>query len=188
MKRSLFNAIPYHYAPFFRALHIIIALLILSQIINSNFIEEESLGGSGIEKVMTWVHVVSGFSLIFFGLVLLAWMLTQRGFRWYYAWLIMDFRGVAKDLSTLRKFRLPDAAQGSIAASIQGLGVVALLLVACSGGLWFVANSWLNASEEMANYYLHLHKFLTTFIEIYFYAHGAMGILHMLLARKSDVS
>jgi len=188
MKNRFLNAIPYDYAPFFRALHITIALLILSQIINSNFIDSEALSGSGSESVITWMHVVSGFLLIFFGLVLLAWMLTQRGFRWYYAWLMMDFSGIRKDLNTLKNLKLPEAAQGSIASTIQGLGVIALLLVACSGGIWFIANSWWNASEETIDYYLHLHKFLTTFIELYFYAHGAMGILHALLARNSAVS
>jgi hypothetical protein len=34
---------------------------------------------------------------------------------------------------------------------------------------------------------LHLHKFLTVFIETYFWAHGAMGLLHIFLTVRSQM-
>lgn len=188
MKLKLINAIPYSYAPFFRGLHIAVAVLILSQIINSNFIEAELLTDSSVEGVITWLHVVSGFLLIFLGLTLLAWMLSQRGFRWYYAWMMLDFNGIRRDIKLISQRKLPEAAQGGIAAAVQGLGVLALLLVASSGGVWFLAETLLKNASDAAEYYLRLHKFLTTFIEIYFYAHGLMGLLHMLLVRNTPAS
>ena len=33
---------------------------------------------------------------------------------------------------------------------------------------------------------LHVHKFLTVFIETYFWAHGAMGLLHIFLTVRSQ--
>ncbi|EFN5794762.1 cytochrome b/b6 domain-containing protein, partial [Escherichia coli] len=33
---------------------------------------------------------------------------------------------------------------------------------------------------------LNLHKFLTVFIETYFWAHGSMGLLHIFLTIRSQ--
>jgi hypothetical protein len=57
-------------------------------------------------------------------------MLKQRGFRYYFAWLALDFKGVIEDVKVLFSFRLPEAHAGGIAALIQGLGVLSLLGVA----------------------------------------------------------
>lgn len=183
MKVTLWRSLPHEEAPFFRVLHIIVALLILVQVINSNFTEREAIGGHSMETVITWLHIVSGLGLIVLGLVMLTWMFAQRGFRWYFAWLSVDFQGIREDLLTLAKGQLPEARAGGIAATIQGLGVVSLLAVAIIGGLWFAVYTSQGTSSSLAHTLLHWHKFLTTFIEIYFYAHGAMGILHIILAR-----
>lgn len=184
MVKKLWLHLSHDYAPFFRGLHISVALLILSQIINSNFTEREALSDNSLEGYITWFHIISGFTLIFLGFMLITWMLTQRGFRWYYAWIIFDFRGIKQDFSLLKAFSLPDATRGGIAATIQGLGVISLLLVALSGGLWFLAQCMAGIPVDMVRSFMHWHKFLTTFVELYFYAHGAMGILHMYLARN----
>ncbi|ADU71703.1 cytochrome b/b6 domain-containing protein [Pantoea sp. At-9b] len=181
MKVNLWRSLPHEDAPFFRLLHIIVAVLILAQIINSNFTEREALDEHSLVTVITWLHIVSGLGLIVLGVVMLAWMFSQRGFRWYFAWLRADFRAIRQDLLTLVKGRLPEAQSGGIAATIQGLGVVSLLAVAITGGLWFAVYNSQGASSTLAHSLLHWHKFLTTFIEIYFYAHGAMGISHILL-------
>jgi len=185
MKSRFWNMLPHEYAPFFRALHIIVALLILSQIINSNFTETEALSESGLDGVITWVHVISGLGLIICGFLLLGWMMTQRGFTYYFAWVKLDFDGIKQDISTLLKYRLPEAHSGGIASTIQGLGVLALLCVAMSGGLWFVLNA---VKSDLADTVIEWHKFLTTFVEVYFYAHGTMGILHLLIARYKNRS
>lgn len=181
MKVSIWRSLPHENAPLFRLLHILVAVLILAQIINSNFTRREALGGHSLETTITWMHIVSGFGLIVLGIVLLWWMFSQRGFNWYFAWAKADFRGIRQDLNTLAKLKLPEALPGGIAATIQGLGVVALLAVAVSGGLWFVVNTIQGPSSAFAHSILHWHKFLTTFIEVYFYAHGAMGLLHIFL-------
>lgn len=175
--------LPHHDAPFFRRLHLVVAILILSQIINSNFTERDAVGGHSLETVITWFHIVSGLLLIAAGFAMLIWMRVQRGFHWYFAWLTLDFRGIRDDVACLARLKLPEAHSGGIAATVQGLGVSSLLLVACSGGLWFVLNSTSCAAPWLADAVLHWHTFLTTFVEIYFYSHGAMGVLHILLSR-----
>ncbi len=75
---------------------------------------------------------------------------------------------------------------GGIAALVQGLGVLALLGVALCGGFWFALNTALGTSPVLTETVLHVHKFLTVFIETYFWAHGAMGLLHIFLTVRSQ--
>ncbi|WP_230204007.1 cytochrome b/b6 domain-containing protein [Enterobacter hormaechei] len=124
MKLRLWNLLPHDYAPFFRILHIIVAFLILSQIINSNLTETEAIGEHSLEGVITWMHIISGLGLIICGFIMLSWMLTQRGFTYYFSWVGLDFSGIKQDIKTLTSFRLPDAHSGGIASTIQGFGVL----------------------------------------------------------------
>jgi hypothetical protein len=181
MNEPLRNALPHKDSPFFRLLHIVVAVLILLQIVNSNLTDSEIPGGFTLTGIVTWFHIVSGFALIGLGCAMLVWMLTQRGFHYYFCWLKLDFRGVAEDIKTLISLRLPEAHAGGMAALIQGLGVLALLGVAICGGCWFVLNTTLGPSSMLTRDVLSLHKFLTVFIETYFWAHGAMGLLHIFL-------
>jgi hypothetical protein len=103
-----------------------------------------------------------------------------------FAWLALDFKGVIEDINVLFSFRLPDAHAGGIAALIQGLGVLSLLGVAMCGGLWFVLNTFYGPSSALTESMLHFHKFLTVFIEAYFWAHGAMGLIHIFLIVRSQ--
>ncbi|APZ68579.1 TPA_asm: cytochrome b/b6 domain-containing protein [Salmonella enterica subsp. enterica serovar Java] len=182
MLKKLWFQLPHREFPGFRLLHIVIAALILFQIINSNLISSDALGQTGISNIMTWLHIFSGTGLIVLGIVMLVWMLVRRGGRYYFCWLFMDFRGIKQDIFTLRQFRLPDAHAGGIAATIQGLGVLALLAVALSGALWFLLDYFAVTTSLNTEQIISLHKFLTGFIEAYFFAHGAMGLLHMALS------
>ena len=187
MNENLRNALPHKNTPFLRVLHIIVAVLILLQIINSNLTESDALSDYTLTGFVTWFHVITGLSLIVLGFVMLAWMLTQRGFHYYFAWLTLDFRGVVEDIKMLISFRLPEAHAGGIAALIQGLGVLALLGVASCGGFWFALNTIPGMSPVLTESVLNVHKFLTVFIETYFWAHGSMGLLHIFLTIRSQM-
>ena len=97
MNENLRNALPHKDTPFLRVLHIILAVLILLQIVSSNLTESDALSDYTLTGFVTWFHVITGLSLIVLGLIMLAWMLTQRGFHYYFAWLTLDFRGVVED-------------------------------------------------------------------------------------------
>ena len=181
MAVNLRRALPHQDTPFFRGLHIVVAVLVLAQIINSNMTETESLGQFSLTGMVTFLHIISGFGLLLCGVVMLFWMLAQRGARYYFSYLYLDFQGVTDDFRTLRQFRLPEAHAGGMAAIVQGLGVLSLLGMAAVGGLWFILNMMYGPDSVLVHDVLHLHKFLTVFIETYFWAHGAMGILHLLL-------
>lgn len=184
MTPHLRNVFPHQDSPFFRVLHIVVAVLVLAQIINSNLTEQEALGQATLTGAVTWLHIISGFGLLLCGFIMLTWMLTQRGFQYYFAWMLFDFRGIADDFRTLRQFSFPEAHSGGMAATVQGLGIASLLGVAGCGGLWFILNTMYGPEASLTHQVLHLHKFLTIFIETYFWAHGAMGILHILMALR----
>ncbi|MEN3753933.1 cytochrome b/b6 domain-containing protein [Mangrovibacter yixingensis] len=164
-----------------RVVHILIAVLVIGQIINSNATEVEAISdvSAGLLVFLcTWLHIIAGSLLVILGFALLFYVLVLRGFRYYYAWLLGDFSGIVKDLRTLAHFRLPEASAGGIAATVQGLGVGALLLVALSGAIGVAL--YLMGYVVGFNV-IHWHKFLTGLIEVYIFAHGAMGLLHFAL-------
>lgn len=180
------DVLPHQDSRFFRHLHILVALLILAQIINSNLTQRKALGQWSVTGIVTWLHIIAGFATLFCGVIMLYWMLSQRGFRYYFSWVCRDFRGIMQDFRTLGKLRLPDAHPGGIAATVQGLGVVSLHIVAVCGGLWFVLNTYYGANAALTHQVLHLHKALTLYIETYFWAHATMGIVHMFLTLRSQ--
>ncbi|ENF7819251.1 cytochrome b/b6 domain-containing protein, partial [Enterobacter soli] len=155
MNEQLRDALPHKDTPFLRVLHIIVAVLVLLQIINSNLTESEALSDYSLTGFVTWFHVISGLALIVLGVVMLGWMLKNRGFRYYFAWLVLDFRGIIEDLKMLFSFRLPEAHAGGIAALIQGLGVLSLLGVAVCGGTWFALETIYGPSSALAESTLH---------------------------------
>jgi cytochrome b561 len=88
--------------------------------------------------LLDYAHVVLGFA----GLaVALAYTYACcRGGRWrlYFPWLAGDLRPAAGDFVGLLRGRLPSAEGGGLFAVIEGLLLLALLLVGISGAAWFL--------------------------------------------------
>ena len=103
MKPTLSDTLPHKETPFLRILHILVALLVLAQIINSNFTESEALHESGLNGIVTWIHVICGFGLIFCGIAMMAWMLTQRGFKYYFAAELLTIFAPSRSVSFLTR-------------------------------------------------------------------------------------
>lgn len=159
-------------------IHFSIAFLIIIQILDSYFIHNNhqtyTLG------VGTWFHLIVGCMLTFLIIIFLIMLFRKRGFKYYFPYLFGHFSVLFYDLKLLFKFRLPQSKPYGLASIIQGLGLCALLAVLLSGFLWLIAFKLNFQDEESLK---HLHKFLTTFIEIYIFAHGAMAIFHFLIEK-----
>ncbi|MEY8709628.1 hypothetical protein A9B99_02625 [Mangrovibacter phragmitis] len=170
-----------------RVIHILIAVLVVAQIINSNATQLDAItdvSAGLLVFLSTWMHIIAGSILVILGFAILFYVLALRGFRYYFAWLLGDFSGIIADLRTLAKFRLPETAPGGIPATVQGLGIGALLLVALSGATGVAL--YLMGYTVGFNV-IHWHKFLTGLIEVYIFAHGAMGLLHFGLRQFMPV-
>lgn len=87
---------------------------------------------------LDWAHVVAGFVALAVGLLYLWTCARGGGWRSYLPWLAWQWRPVARDLGGLLRGRLPSAEPGGFFAVIEGLLLLALLVVALTGAAWFV--------------------------------------------------
>lgn len=171
--------------PLIRFLHITIIILLLSQIIVSNFMEFTDSGDistNTIEFYGTWLHLITGLFIIPIAFVFLILELKRHGVKYYFPYLSGDFTQLRSDMSQLVKLKLPEPNAYGIAAIVQGLGLGALFLVLFSGLIWFI--SW-NANLSWSHSIKEIHEFLTGLIQAYLVGHGIMGILHIFSYSKS---
>ncbi|QIW09978.1 cytochrome b/b6 domain-containing protein [Francisella sp. LA112445] len=159
----------------FRILHIVVGMAVILQIIDSNFMHVKF----GL-NAWAYLHMFCGLSLCALSVLLVIMALDKRGLRYYFPYLYNDYSAIKLDLSELRKLKLPNSRSGSLAAIVQGLGLLALTIAWVSGFFWFTAWNWQSP-------YMHdleeIHKTLVDPVEIYIYAHAFMGILHYVLQR-----
>jgi len=162
-----------------RAIHALLACLIIYQIIDSNFMVVEYLPhrflGWG-----TWIHIISGITITIIALTFITVVLKKRGFKHFFPYMYGEFTQLKKDFKVLLSFKLPEAQTYGLATIVQGLGLGALILVFCSGLFWFVC--WL-LQLSIAEDVQEIHAFLTGFIEAYIIGHGALGIVHFLVRK-----
>lgn len=160
-----------------RLYHILILSLVLTQILISNWMKVSVNDSIPIGyRFFTYLHIIIGFSLLFLTIRFIFICLKQRGWSYYYPYLIGDFKQVSQDIKTLFKFKLPDSNPRGLAPIIQGLGLGALSIAIFSGASWFIM--WLNGFNSLAISFLSYHKILVGLIEIYIVGHGTMAILH----------
>jgi len=181
---ALTNYLKQQLPPAIRHTHITIMLLIISQIIISNFIEvhrDGTLGTEGIEFIATWAHFIIGFLLVPLTLMFVILEFKRHGFSYFYPYLSGKFTQIKEDIKQLIAFKLPDAAPHGIAAVVQGLGLGAVVLVVLSGLTWFIG--W-NSNAAWEHDIKELHELLTGLVEAYLIGHGLLGLLHVMLLKK----
>jgi len=162
-----------------RVLHIAIAALIIFQIIDSNFMVV-AYSPQMVLNIGTWIHIISGITITVVSVLFIFIVLKLRGLRHFYPYLYGDLTQLKLDLKILCSFKLPEASSKGLATIVQGLGLGALVLVLCSGLLWFA--SW-SFQWGIAHEVQDWHKTLTGLIEFYIVGHGCLGVLHFLLRK-----
>lgn len=168
--------------------HWLLALLVISQIINSNFIHMTHTGvlrGGLWSGVFLGLHIALGLIAALVFIIMLQQMLSQQGLRVFFPYLYGDMQALQRNWQQIRNKQLPEMLPGGIANIVQGLGMGAMLLVLTSGLLWLVCWQW---APDVANELRHLHKSLTGLVELYLYGHGGMAILHFIATRQQYLS
>ena len=184
----MFNFIRQYFAtaltPAARTLHYFILGLVLVQILLSNGMkisDDGVISDKPLAFAATWAHISIGLLLLLLTLIFIAVEFRRYGVRYFYPYLFGDVAPLKADLKSLLSFKLPEATPKGLAASIQGLGLGALLITVLAGAAWF----WLwSVDSSWANDARNLHKTLTGLLIAYVIGHGAMGILHMALTYK----
>jgi len=172
--------------PAIRHLHITVMLLIVAQIIISNFIEIErngEIGTSGIEFFATWTHFIVGFVLAPLIIIFVILEFKRHGFSYFFPYLSGNFEQLTKDIKQLLSFKLPESQPYGLAAIIQGFGLGAVLLVVISGLTWFIG--W-NTQATWEHDIKELHELLTGLVEAYLIGHGIAGVLHIWLSKTEQ--
>lgn len=162
---------------FLRYIHATIAALIILQIIDSNFMHVHYLPERYL-NIGTYFHISVGITITLVSFIFFYQVLSKRGPHYFFAYCFGDISQIKKDVLQLSNLKLPNAHPGGIAASIQGLGLLALFSVIVAGLAWLSA--W-TLHFSIAHTLQSLHKTLTGFIEVYIVGHGAMGLLHFIL-------
>lgn len=170
--------------PKVRMIHLCVLLLVIIQILISNFMhvpKETNIGMHGTNAFFSWTHFSFGLLLLVLTIALATISFYSRGIKYFFPYIWGDFTQLRQDIYTLRQRQLPLASSGGLAACVQGLGLGAMGLVLLSGTTWFIL--WLT-DNSLASNTMSLHKTLTGLVEAYLLGHGAMGLLHFWLQQR----
>ncbi|GAB4221889.1 MAG: cytochrome b/b6 domain-containing protein [Francisella sp.] len=159
----------------FRLIHISVALLVIIQILDSDYVHTRYGLNFG-----AYLHICGGMLIAVLSILLIFSALEKRGLRYYYPYLFNDYSNLKSDLLELVNLKLPNPKSGSIAAIVQGFGLVVICIAWISGSIWFIA--W-NFQFDFAHSLKELHKSLVGLIEFYLYVHGFMGIVHYIVKK-----
>ncbi|ACD31073.1 cytochrome b/b6 domain-containing protein [Francisella tularensis] len=159
----------------FRLIHISLAILVIVQILDSDYVHTRY----GL-SVGAYLHICVGMTIAILSIIMIIAALEKRGLRYYYPYLFNDYTALKSDLSELTRLRLPNPRSGSIAAIVQGFGLLALSIAWISGSMWFIA--W-NFQFDYTQNLKDLHKTLVGLIEFYICVRGIMGIVHYFVQR-----
>lgn len=170
---------------FIRVLHLLVILLVVSQLITSNLVDLDDVRHAGNSIVFdfgTWVHILPGLVLVLITTVFILAELLRHGMKHFFAYLCGDFSQLKVDLKTLSGRKLPETSPGGLAAIVQGLGLGALGLTLLSGLAWFLL---VQAGSGLAHWAIEMHEVLTGLVVVYLIGHGGMGALHIFLWMRS---
>jgi hypothetical protein len=160
-----------------RVLHLLVILLVASQLITSDFVDLDHarrIGDSVSFDFGTWTHILPGLTL--------AVIATIFVLKYFFPYVWGDLSQLKTDVRTLASRKLPETASGGLPAVIQGLGLGALTLTLLSGLSWFLL---VQAGSGLAHAAIELHQMLTGLVVAYVIGHGGMGVLHIFLWMRS---
>jgi len=124
--------------PVIRLFHVVVLLLVLTQIILSNavdFNDNGTISSNVFEFYGTWAHIVTGLLLLPLAVIFILIEFKKYGFKHFYPYLSGDNQQLKADFTQLKYRRLPEPESKGIAAAVQGLGFGALVLVLLSGSI-----------------------------------------------------
>ncbi len=184
--RSIWGYFKQTQPPAVRVLHAVILILVICQLVSSNFIEFDKAGrivATPVHFIGTWTHIATGLTLVPITLVFVIVELLRRGLFDFFPYLQGDFAQVRSDLAALKQRRLPEASPRGLAAIVQGLGLGAVLITLLAGLTWFVL--W-RYGVPWAGTVRAIHATLTGLVEAYIVGHGGMGLLHIFFWNREQ--
>ncbi len=166
-----------------RIVHLLLLLVVLHQLINSEFIR---LPLPGLPP--RWPYLLHEYvGLLGFGVVFAfwSWTLLRRGetslgrlFPWFTAWRIRDVvDDLAVQVRLLLRGRGPSHGSGALASAIHGLGLLTVTAMVVTGTIYFLAPDGTALSRAA----LLLHRLISNLMWAYLIGHAGLAALHQLL-------
>ncbi|MDD1793185.1 hypothetical protein L4D06_05745 [Enterovibrio makurazakiensis] len=122
------------------------------------------------------LHMYGGLGLMFVSLIFFIVVINRRHLSDLYPWAYGRFAAIQQDIRALVKWHLPEPQHGGLAATVEGLGLLALFLAIFTGSWWFVLFA---KGSTLAPDFLSIHKAAVGAIEAYIYGHGLFALLHL---------
>ncbi len=170
---------------FIRMLHFLVILLVISQLITSNFVKLGQVGHGGHFSAFslgTWTHVLPGLVLAVIATIFILRELYTHGLKYFFPYAWGDFSQLKSDLQMLADRKLPPLAPAGLPAIVQGMGLGALGLTLLSGIMWLF---FVLIGSNLAHTAIGIHEVLTGVVIAYLIGHGGMGALHIFLWLRS---
>ncbi len=161
-----------------RWLHALVMLWVVWQLVTSLGMHIHGNTTAAQYSIIGWLHIYGGMGLFLPAVTFFAIVLYRRRVNDLFPWLKGNLGQITADLKMLKSLKLPKANAGGLAATVEGLGLLALLLALCTGLLWFIVSTISSASAPLL---LEIHKTSVGAIELYFYGHGAFALLHFIV-------
>lgn len=166
-----------------RLLHLGLALTVSLQLAVSLIMEppnEESAGE--LARAAFEVHEVLGMTALVIVLLHWLWSLLARtdgGLARLFPWSAAGLAEVRADVKQLLQARLPQSGpRAGLAGLVHGLGLLAVTGMALSGAVLFFLFPESGEPSGIVEVFEETHKFIATFVWIYWSAHVGLALLH----------
>ena len=170
-----------------KLLHGALALCVLHQLLLVSLVEAPE--GPTAGNTFFEIHRIVGLTALAVLLAFWAWLARRRlepGITALVPWFTARGRAavhadLGEHLATLRQRRLPEIDEGhsALAAAIHGLGLLAVTLMAVTGGLF----AWFGHDSGVGGVALEIHQMAANLLWAYLIGHVGMAFVHLWLGQ-----
>ncbi|MGR5132302.1 cytochrome b/b6 domain-containing protein [Vibrio alfacsensis] len=159
-----------------RYLHFAVLFWVLLQLLSSGLMHVH--GDTELSQIsdLAFIHIYSGLALLPVCLIFATKVIMRRKIQDLYPWVSGNYHAIKEDIESVLKFELPEAKPSGLAATVEGLGILALILAVVTGSMWYLVVLTSGPSEWL----LSIHKMSVTFIQVYFFGHALFALLHLV--------
>lgn len=171
--------------PAIRLFHVLVLLLVISQILLSNFIsftDSGEISNKMLGYYGTWAHIIGGLILAPIACVFVLLVVKEHGLRYFFPYFINEHSQLKNDIELLKQRKIPAPSPYGLAAIVQGLGLISLLSTLLSGVIWFLSWSY---GATWSDFFKETHGLLTGIVIAYAVGHGFMGLIHIYYLAKN---
>ena len=172
--------------------HVFLASAIIIQLLTSLVMEGPHRGRPG--DVIFTVHEVSGIGALFFAFAFWCAVVARRRatpvallFPWFSANRIRDvIRDGMDQLAQIVRLQLPNYEEESpLASAVHGLGLVLMSVMAITGTIWFVNETWVHSTATLLRIDMWMHHLLANLVWAYLIGHALLALVHHVAGQSS---